>query len=100
MIVYDNLWKTMKEKGITQYRLMHYHNFSQITFKRMKNNMHSSTYTICRLCDALDCRIEDIISFVPDEGYEPPKIITKAELLEMKRAKKRTLELREGSNKG
>ena len=44
MITYDNLWKTMKEKGITQY-----HDFSQCMFRRMKNNLPSSTYTLGRL---------------------------------------------------
>ena len=88
MITYDNLWKTMKEKGITQYRLMHYHDFSQCMFRRMKNNLHCSTYTMGRLCDVLDCNIEDIITFVPDENAKPVKIVTKAELREMQRARK------------
>jgi len=62
MITYDNLWKTMKEKGITQY-----HDFSQCMFRRMKNNLPSSTYTLGRLCSVLNCRIEDIITFVPKD---------------------------------
>ncbi|MGP1403281.1 MAG: helix-turn-helix domain-containing protein [Catonella sp.] len=85
MIKYDNLWKTMKEKGITQYRLMNYHDFSQDMFRRMKKNLHCSTYTLSRLCEVLDCNIEDIITFVPDENAEPIKIVTKAELLSQKR---------------
>ena len=67
MITYDNLWKTMKKRGITQYRLMHYHDFSQCMFKRMKKNLPSSTYTLDRLCSVLNCRIEDIVTFVPNE---------------------------------
>ena len=67
MITYDDLWKTMKEKGITQYRLMQYHDFSQCMFRRMKNNLPSSTYTLGRLCSVLNCRIEDIITFVPKD---------------------------------
>ena len=62
MITYDNLWKTMKEKGITQH-----HDFSQCMFRRMKNNLQSSTYTLGRLCSVLNCRIEDIITFVPKD---------------------------------
>ena len=85
VIKYDNLWKTMKEKGITQYRLMNYHDFSQDMFRRMKKNLHCSTYTLGRLCEVLDCNIEDIITFVPDENAEPIKIVTKAELLSQKR---------------
>ena len=85
VIKYDNLWKTMKEKGITQYRLMNYHDFSQDMFRRLKKNLHCSTYTLGRLCEVLDCNIEDIITFVPDENAEPIKIVTKAELLSQKR---------------
>ena len=85
VIKYDNLWKTMKEKGITQYRLMNYHDFSQDMFRRMKKNLHCSTYTLGRLCEVLDCNIEDIITFVPDENAEPIKIVTKDELLSQKR---------------
>ena len=54
MITYDNLWKTMKEKGITQYRLMQYHDFSQCMFRRMKNNLPSSTYTLGRRFELQD----------------------------------------------
>lgn len=92
MITYDNLWKTMKEKGFTQYRLMQYHDFSQNMFRRMKNNCHCSTYTIGRLCEVLECNIEDIITFVPDENAQPIKIVTKAELREMERARKKKAE--------
>ena len=73
MITYDNLWRTMKEKGITQYRLMRYHDFSQCMFRRMKNNLNCSPYTLDRLCTVLNCRIEDIITFVPDENAKSKK---------------------------
>lgn len=82
----------MKEKGFTQYRLMQYHDFSQNMFRRMKNNCHCSTYTIGRLCEVLECNIEDIITFVPDENAQPIKIVTKAELREMERARKKKAE--------
>ena len=62
MITYDHLWKTMREKGTMQY-----HDFSQCMFRRMKNNLPSSTYTLGRLCSVLNCRIEDIITFVPKD---------------------------------
>lgn len=92
MITYDNLWKTMKENGITQYRIMHYHDFNQGMFRRMKNNLHCSTYTIARLCEVLDCNIEDIITFVPDENAKPVKIVTKSKLREMERVRRNKAE--------
>lgn len=88
----------MKEKGFTQYRLMQYHDFSQNMFRRMKNNCHCSTYTIGRLCEVLECNIEDIITFVPDENAQPIKIVTKAELREMERARKKAAEQEENDD--
>ena len=77
MITYDNLWKTMKENGITQCRLIHYHDFNQGMFRRIKNNLH--------------CNIEDIITFVPDENAKPVKIMTKSEF-EMERVRRNKAE--------
>jgi len=67
MIVYDALWETMKNKGFTKYRLIHKHGIAQKTISRMTNNMPTSSVTISDLCKILDCRVEDIMTFIPDE---------------------------------
>ena len=61
MIIYDRLWKTMKDKNITQYKLIHDYNFSRGQLSRIKQNQNVNTFTINRLCDILDCNIEDIM---------------------------------------
>ena len=63
MIVYDRLWDTMKAKGISQYRLIHYYNFSAGQINRLKNNHYVSTHTLDMLCTILNCRVEDIMEF-------------------------------------
>ena len=45
MISYDKFWKTMKERGITQYDL----------------------YTLDNLCSILHCDFGDIVEHIPDE---------------------------------
>ena len=40
MITYDKLWKTMKEKQMTQYRLIRYYGFSAGQIGRLKKNMY------------------------------------------------------------
>lgn len=70
IIVYDNLWKTMKEKNITQYRLIKSHDFCEDLFRRLKRGCSCSTYTLVRLCVALDCKIEDIVTFIPNDEVE------------------------------
>ena len=73
MITYDPLWKTMKEKNISQYRLVKAYGFSAGQLNRLKNNQYVSTHTIGVLCTILDCSVEDIMEFRMDksEGLYP-----------------------------
>lgn len=66
MIVYDKLWTTMKDKEISQYRLIKYYHLSAGQIARLKKNMYVSTQTIERLCNILNCSIDDIMEFKPD----------------------------------
>ena len=63
MIVYDKLWETMKEKGITQYALIKKHNISPAQITRLKRNESVSTHTIDIFCNILDCSVEDIMEY-------------------------------------
>ena len=67
MIVYDKLWATMKERGVSQYRLIREHQFSNGQLDRLRKNQNISTYTNNLLCKILHCRVEDILEYVPDE---------------------------------
>ena len=60
MIVYDKLWETMKEKGVTQYSFKKY-NIRPAQITRLKRNESVSTHTIDIFCDILDCKVEDIM---------------------------------------
>ena len=63
MIVYDRLWKTMKEKNVSQYKLIKNYNFSTGQLDRLRKNEGVSTYTLNMLCEILDCKIEDIAEY-------------------------------------
>lgn len=67
MIVYDKLWQTMKEKGISQYKLLREYGFSAGQLDRLRKNESVSTFTLNTLCRILDCRLEDIAQYLPDE---------------------------------
>jgi len=67
MIVYDRLWKTMQEKGVSQYRLIKEFGFSSGQLDRLRKNENINMYTVNMLCRILDCRVEDIAEYVPDE---------------------------------
>lgn len=63
MIVYDRLWKKMKEKGVSQYRLIKEYHFSTGQLDRLRKNENISTYTLNRLCEILDCELQDIAQY-------------------------------------
>jgi len=66
MIVYDNLWKTMKEKGVTQYALIKTYKVSPGQITRLKRNESVSTHTIDTFCSILDCEVSDIMEYIKE----------------------------------
>lgn len=70
MIRYDRLWKTMKEKGIIQYDLIYKYGVDKAQLQRLRKNMVLKTITLDRLCEILDCRIEDIMEYIPNDTVQ------------------------------
>ena len=67
MVSYAPLWRTMAERGATTYTIQFKGNFSSSTLRRLKAGESVSTNTLEALSKLLDCKIQDIIEFVPDE---------------------------------
>ena len=67
MIRYVPLWKTMADQKVTTYTLRFKHGMSHATVQRLQANMPVSTHTLNRLCEILNCRLEDVAEYVPDE---------------------------------
>lgn len=63
MISYEPLWKTMKEKNISQYELINKYKFSAGQLSRLRKNSNVSTHTLNILCEILDCSLSDIAEF-------------------------------------
>lgn len=68
MIKYDKLWETMKQKNISQYKLINEYHFSAGQLSRLRANSYVSTHTLDILCDILECNIEDIVTYVPSKS--------------------------------
>ena len=66
MIVYDRLWRTMRERGVSQYKLINEYHFSSGQLDRLRKNRNVSTYTLSLLCTILHCKLEYIAEFVED----------------------------------
>ena len=77
-ISFDPLFRTMKEKNISTYKLFNL-GFSRRTYYRIKNNhldpRSIGSDIILQLCDLLDCRVEDIMEYVPAENNEKIKTV-------------------------
>lgn len=67
MIVFDRLWKTMEEKGVSTYALRETCGIDSKTIRRLKANENIETKTLDKLCAALSCRLEDIAEYKRDE---------------------------------
>ena len=68
MISYEPLYKTMKKKGITTYKLINEFGVSRSLLDRLKHNKPISTVTLNDLCTFLDCRVEDVMVYIKDEN--------------------------------
>ena len=66
MIVFDKLWITMKEKGISTYKLREECGIDSKTIRRLRANDNIETKTLNKLCAVLGCKIEDIIEYIAE----------------------------------
>ncbi len=66
MITYEPLYKTLKDKNISTYKLINEHNISRSLLDRLKHNKPITTVTINDLCTILDCKVEDILEYKKD----------------------------------
>lgn len=71
MISFEPLWKTMKKKGISQYKLIKEYKISTGQLDRLRKNGNVSTYTLDQLCRILDCELEDVAAYHPDTEAKP-----------------------------
>ena len=68
MIKYDRLWQTMKLRGVSQYDLYTYYNVNRSQLNRLRHNENVEINTIDKLCNILQCRVEDIMEHFPDDN--------------------------------
>ena len=73
MISYEPLFRTMREKGITAYRLGKM-GFPMSNYYAIKRGENISSHTLNQLCRLLQCRVEDVMVYIEDEvndAFEP-----------------------------
>lgn len=63
MIVFDRLWQTMKNRGMSTYQLRENCGIDSKTIRRLRANENIETKTLDKLCAALSCKLEDIAEY-------------------------------------
>ena len=66
MISYEPLYKTLKQKNISTYKLITEYGISRSLLDRLKHNRPISTVTLNDLCSILHCKVEDVLVFTED----------------------------------
>ena len=65
-VSYKKLFHLLIDKGMTNAELME-NGFSANIITRLKRDNYVALDSIERICCALDCGVDDILEFVPDE---------------------------------
>ena len=68
MIKFDKLWMTMEKKGVSTYWLREKCGIDRKTIRRLHSNDNIETKTLNKLCTVLECSLNDIAEFVPDDN--------------------------------
>ncbi len=66
MFKFDKLFATMKRKGVSTYKLREECVIDSKTVRRLKANENVEMKTLDRICNFLDCNIEDVVEHIKD----------------------------------
>ena len=67
-VSYKKLFHMMIEKEMTNAELQQKAGFSANIITRLKRNGYISLESIENICHVMDCGVDDILEFVPDEN--------------------------------
>lgn len=63
MIIFDKLWTTMAQRGVSTYQLRENCGIDSKTIRRLRANENMETKTLDKLCAALKCNLDDIAEY-------------------------------------
>lgn len=67
---YKKLWKLLIDRDMKKKDLAKLANISNTSISKMGRNENVTVDVLVKICEALDCNIEDIVEIVPDESVE------------------------------
>ena len=69
-VSYKKLWKLLIDKDMKKKDLAKAANISNYTITKMNKGENVTVETLGKICSVLDCKIDDILDFIPDENGE------------------------------
>ncbi len=67
-VSYKRLWKLLIDKDMKKRDLKEAANLSPSLMSSLNQDKSVTVNTLSRICEVLNCRIEDIMEFVPEDG--------------------------------
>ncbi len=67
MISYGPFWNTLRSSEESTYTLIKNHRISSSTIDKLRKNKPMNTTTINDLCRILNCKVEQILEYLPCE---------------------------------
>lgn len=64
---YTPLWKLLLDKNLKKTELKERLGMSPATLAKLSKNKNVSMEVLDKICDHLDCRIEEILEHIPDD---------------------------------
>lgn len=69
-VSYKRLWKLLIDKNMKKRDLKEAARLSPSLMSSLNQDKSVTVNTLSRICEVLDCRIEDIMEFVPEDKKE------------------------------
>lgn len=67
MMSFEPLWRTLKQKNVSTYKLINEYGLSKGLIDNLKHNRNVTLLTVEQLCRILDCRVEDIVVYIKED---------------------------------
>jgi putative transcriptional regulator len=72
MYDYSPLWDTLKLRNINKTQMIKDSVIDARTFDQFRNNKNTTVKTLDKLCQYLDCTLDDIVRIIPEENSVKP----------------------------
>ena len=67
---YKKLWKLLLDRDMMKKDLREKAGLTTNVIAKLGKNENVSTEVLCKICDALNCGVDDIVDFIPDSEDE------------------------------